>query len=88
MQTHDAQEEEPQTPMWLPALGVALFLVAGIWWATRAVPQPAPPPAAPSASAPVAVSVTPPVTPPPPSQPPPGPPPRNAPQLGRVRGGH
>jgi hypothetical protein len=54
---HDAHEteEEPQTPMWLPALGIALFLIAGIWWATRPVPHappsPPPPPAAPSASA-------------------------------------
>ncbi len=24
---------EPPTPMWLPALGGALFLIAGIWWA-------------------------------------------------------
>ena len=37
--------EEPKTPMWLPALGGALFLVVGIWWATRPVdkPPPAPP---------------------------------------------
>ncbi len=24
---------EPHTPMWLPALGATLFLLAGIWWA-------------------------------------------------------
>jgi hypothetical protein len=59
---HDAaaqQPDEPQTPMWLPMLGGALFLVAGIYWATRPVyhaPQPEPvastaavPSAAPSA---------------------------------------
>ena len=26
---------EPQTPMWLPALGAVLFLSAGLWLATR-----------------------------------------------------
>jgi hypothetical protein len=46
---------EPETPMWLPALGVLLFAAAGVWWATR----PAPPPttadtAAGAAAAPVA----------------------------------
>lgn len=35
--------EEPKTPMWLPAVGVALFLAVGIWWATR--PEDKPPPA-------------------------------------------
>jgi hypothetical protein len=24
---------EPKTPMWLPALGATLFLMAGVWWA-------------------------------------------------------
>jgi hypothetical protein len=33
--------DEPRTPMWLPALGAALFLLVGIWWATR--PSAAPP---------------------------------------------
>ena len=32
---------EPKTPMWLPALGAALFLLVGLWWATRPEP-PAP----------------------------------------------
>src|SRR4051812_34003145 len=32
---------EPNTPMWLPALGAALFLLVGLWWATRPEP-PAP----------------------------------------------
>jgi hypothetical protein len=52
---HDAHEAEaePQTPMWLPALGIALFLLAGIWWATRPVPQ-APPPAPAVSAAPAA----------------------------------
>jgi hypothetical protein len=34
--------EEPKTPMWLPAVGAALFLVVGVWWAAR--PSPPPPP--------------------------------------------
>jgi hypothetical protein len=25
--------------MWLPALGAALFIVAGIWWATKPSPK-------------------------------------------------
>lgn len=33
---HGSQSlEEPKTPMWLPALGALLFLITGIWWATR-----------------------------------------------------
>ena len=28
-----ADVDEPQTPMWLPALGVAIFLGAGLAWA-------------------------------------------------------
>jgi hypothetical protein len=43
-QTH-AENEEPKTPMWLPAVGVLLFLGIGIWWATRPVEKP-PEPAA------------------------------------------
>jgi hypothetical protein len=27
-----APEEEPQSPAWLPALGLALFIVAGVGW--------------------------------------------------------
>jgi hypothetical protein len=27
------QEEEPQTPIWLPALGAALFVGVALWWA-------------------------------------------------------
>ena len=30
---HAAHLPEPKTPMWLPALGATLFLLAGIWWA-------------------------------------------------------
>ena len=36
--------EEPKTPLWLPALGAFLFLLAGIWWGSRA-PDPTPEPA-------------------------------------------
>jgi hypothetical protein len=39
---HDSELPEPKTPMWLPALGAALFLAAGVWWLAR--PQPAPEP--------------------------------------------
>jgi hypothetical protein len=35
MSDHAPLPDEPKTPMWLPALGAALFLLAGIWWATR-----------------------------------------------------
>ena len=41
-QPSSPQLDEPKTPMWLPALGAALFLIVGIWWATR--PSPPPPP--------------------------------------------
>ncbi len=45
MADHHAElPEEPKTPMWLPALGGVLFLLVGIWWATRPEPpKPAPP---------------------------------------------
>jgi len=55
---HDQPLPEPQTPLWLPALGVAVFAFAGIAWAV--CPEPAPPPAA---AAPVATVVAPPPTP-------------------------
>ena len=47
---------EPQTPMWLPAVGVALFVSVALWWAVTPKAPPPPPqngemPAA-SASAP------------------------------------
>ncbi|HEX7667922.1 MAG TPA: hypothetical protein VF407_25520 [Polyangiaceae bacterium] len=53
MADHHAElPEEPKTPMWLPALGGALFLIVGIWWATRPEPpKPAPAPDAASAAA-------------------------------------
>jgi hypothetical protein len=30
--SHAAPEEEPQSPPWLPALGVALFIVVAVAW--------------------------------------------------------
>jgi hypothetical protein len=47
--TSDAQE--PTTPMWLPAVGAALFIVVGIWWTSR-------PSADPQQAAPAAVQTT------------------------------
>lgn len=43
--SHDAhgqtpREDEPKSPLWLPALGAALFLVAGIWWFAFGTPEP------------------------------------------------
>jgi hypothetical protein len=48
---HAEPEFEPKTPMWLPALGAALFVSAGLWWAVTPAPPP-PAPAEPAASAP------------------------------------
>lgn len=31
--SHAEHPPEPKTPMWLPALGATLFLLAGVWWA-------------------------------------------------------
>jgi hypothetical protein len=75
-------EDEPRTPMWLPALGAALFVGAGLWWAVTpaAVPVVAEP--APSASAPVAPSAT--AVPVAPAEPPPAPV-RSAPPSSDVR---
>ncbi len=55
-------DDEPETPVWLPALGFALFLVGGLAWAVTppmvsATPPPLPPP--------VVVSAAPPPAPPP-----------------------
>ncbi len=55
-----AADDEPRSPMWLPALGGALFLAVGLWWAvTPSAPPPAPEAAA-SASAPPSVPAPPP----------------------------
>jgi hypothetical protein len=37
---HGPQLDEPKTPMWLPALGGALFLALGIWWIARPAEPP------------------------------------------------
>lgn len=34
--THAQHDDEPKTPMWLPALGAVLFLLGGIWWSWSA----------------------------------------------------
>jgi hypothetical protein len=48
--------DEPKSPLWLPAVGGALFLAVGLWWAvTPSAPDPvdvAPPPAVASAAPP------------------------------------
>jgi translation initiation factor IF-2 len=62
-----AVDDEPKTPMWLPALGAALFLSAGLWWAVRPEPPPPPAPVA-SASAPITAPPAPAPTPVPPPQ--------------------
>lgn len=51
MTDHAPLPEEPKTPMWLPALGAALFLIVGIWWATRPAPTPPAPANSSAASA-------------------------------------
>ena len=44
--------DEPKSPMWLPALGAALFIAVGLWWAVTPSPPPPPPDEAePAASA-------------------------------------
>ncbi len=35
--------DEPKSPMWLPALGAALFIAVGLWWAVTPSPPPPPP---------------------------------------------
>jgi hypothetical protein len=58
-------DDEPKTPMWLPALGAALFVGAALWWAVTPSALPiAPADDAPSASA--SVAAAPPAAPPPP----------------------
>ena len=32
MAAHEAPQPEPKSPMWLPALGAALFVLAAIAW--------------------------------------------------------
>jgi hypothetical protein len=58
---HDSPLPEPKTPMWLPALGAALFLAAAAWWLIRSQEAPKPPPAPePAASSAPAGSAAPP----------------------------
>lgn len=52
--------DEPRSPLWLPAVGVALFVAVGGWWALGDDPADTPVPAA-SASAASASAATPPV---------------------------
>ncbi|HQY63323.1 MAG: hypothetical protein IPQ09_16430 [Myxococcales bacterium] len=55
--THAPREEEPKTPMWLPALGAALFLLGGMWWAWSSSPSATPAdPAHPAAGKPAAAA--------------------------------
>jgi len=49
-------DDEPKSPMWLPALGAALFVAVALWWAVTPSAQPIAPDAAPGASASVAVA--------------------------------
>jgi hypothetical protein len=57
-------DDEPRTPMWLPALGAAIFVVAALWWAVIPASQPATQPvASASASASAAPPAAPAVTP-------------------------
>jgi hypothetical protein len=37
------RDDEPASPLWLPALGAALFIALAVWWAT--LPSAARPPA-------------------------------------------
>src|SRR5689334_22363716 len=60
---------EPQTPMWLPAVGAVLFLTVGLLWALSAPPKdPTETMAMPAATA-TASAATPTPTAPPPRQP-------------------
>ena len=76
-------DDEPKTPLWLPALGAALFVSVGLWWAVSAPPAPAVDADQAAASAPS----TPPPSPPPPQTAPPQrpmpqvPPPGSAPSM-------
>jgi hypothetical protein len=59
-----ATDDEPKSPMWLPALGAALFVSVGLWWAVTPAPPP-PADADQAASASAAASAAPAPTPPP-----------------------
>ncbi|HTB75693.1 MAG TPA: hypothetical protein VK762_20725 [Polyangiaceae bacterium] len=70
---------EPETPVWLPALGFALFVVGGVAWAVTppvvsATPPPLPPPIVAPATPPPAPQAAPPSAPQPVQAPPANPP--------------
>ena len=52
-------DDEPKSPMWLPALGAALFVAVALWWAVT--------PPAPIAPEPQAAASAPAAAPPPPT---------------------
>jgi hypothetical protein len=53
-------EDEPKTPMWLPAVGAALFVGVALWWAVTPSAAPrAPAETAPAASAAAAAAPNP-----------------------------
>ena len=57
--SHDSTaQDEPKSPLWLPALGAALFLLAGIWWLAWNPEEPKPA-AAEAASAAASASAAP-----------------------------
>jgi hypothetical protein len=74
-------DDEPETPVWLPALGFALFIVGGLAWAVTppiqsATPPPLPPPVVvqappPPTAQPVATAPAPQPSPNAPANPPP-----------------
>ena len=83
-ETPSSADDEPETPVWLPALGFALFVVGGVAWAVTppavsatpppiAAPSvaPAPPPPPPQAQQPQAAPPSPPPTATAPTTPPP-----------------
>ncbi|HEX8791796.1 MAG TPA: hypothetical protein VF765_12670 [Polyangiaceae bacterium] len=53
------QEEEPQTPMWLPAVGAALFVGVALWWAVTPPVAPSTPAEAPAAESAAAAAAAP-----------------------------
>jgi hypothetical protein len=77
-------DDEPQTPMWLPALGAALFVSVALWWAvTPSAPSPDAAAAAASASAAASAVAVP--TPPPAPTPQPIAPPHPMPSSSAVQ---
>ena len=40
--SHSPELSEPQTPMWLPAVGALFFASVFVYWATLPSPPPAP----------------------------------------------